>query len=113
MSINSACSSEWEGAPLVVKPKVAWRMLACSNTHGYELLNAGELVSFLDGRARKITVDSIHAYIARKLAKAGTTLPVAQTAPQPRKRGRPRKELSDVTRRLDELTAGSSRKAAP
>ena len=21
--------------PLVVKPKVAWKMLACSNTHGY------------------------------------------------------------------------------
>jgi hypothetical protein len=43
-----------EAVPLVVKPKVAWQMLACSNTHGYELLAAGELESFLDGRSRKI-----------------------------------------------------------
>jgi len=32
--------------PLVVKPKVAWKMLACSNTRGYELLAAGELESY-------------------------------------------------------------------
>jgi hypothetical protein len=87
-------------------------MLGCGNTRGYELLNAGELVSFLDGRARKITVESIHSYIARKLA-AGTTGFDARTAPQPRKRGRPRKELSDVSRRLDQLIAERSRKAAP
>lgn len=54
--------------PLVVKPRVAWKMLACSNTRGYELLAAGELESFLDGRSRKITVDSIQRYIARRLA---------------------------------------------
>ncbi len=53
--------------PLVVKPKVAWKMLACSNTHGYELLAAGELDSFLDGRSRKITVESIHRYIQLRL----------------------------------------------
>jgi hypothetical protein len=53
--------------PLVVKPKVAWKMLACSNTRGYELLAAGELDSFLDGRSRKVTVESIHRYIQRHL----------------------------------------------
>ena len=46
-------------------------MLGCGNTRGYELLAAGELESFLDGRARKITVASIHAYVARQLADAG------------------------------------------
>jgi hypothetical protein len=50
-------------APLAVKPKIAWKMLACGNTCGYELLAAGKLDSFLDGRSRKITVDSIHRYI--------------------------------------------------
>jgi hypothetical protein len=45
-------------------------MLDCSSTHGYVLLNAGELQSFLSGRSRKITVASIRAYIARKLAAA-------------------------------------------
>jgi hypothetical protein len=56
-------------SPLVVKPKDAWRMLACSNTRGYELLAAAELDSFLDGRSRKITVESIQRYIARALAE--------------------------------------------
>jgi hypothetical protein len=58
------------GEPLVVAPSTAWRMLDCSSTHGYALLNAGELQSFLSGRSRKITVASIRAYIARKLAAA-------------------------------------------
>ena len=57
--------------PLVVKPKVAWRMLACSNTQGYELLAAGELESYKEGRARKITVASIKALVARRLAGGG------------------------------------------
>jgi hypothetical protein len=70
--------------PLLVRPRDAWRMLGCGNTHGYALLNAGEIESFLDGRARKITVSSIHAYIARRLA--------AKAGPQPRLgRGRPHK----------------------
>jgi excisionase family DNA binding protein len=54
--------------PLVVKPKVAWKMLACSNTKGYELLAAGELESYREGRSRKITVASIKALVARRLA---------------------------------------------
>ena len=55
--------------PLVVKPKVAWKMLACSNTRGYELLAAGELESYKEGRSRKITVASIRALVARRLAR--------------------------------------------
>jgi hypothetical protein len=87
----SICSTGLaEMGPLVVKPKIAWRMLSCSNTRGYELLAAGELESFLDGRSRKITVESIHALIARRLA--------AEKAPRaareaPRRRRRPRKHL--------------------
>jgi hypothetical protein len=65
MPISSFASCD--ARPLIVKPKTAWKMLACSNTRGYELLNAGELESFLDGRSRKITVDSIHRYIASRL----------------------------------------------
>jgi hypothetical protein len=72
MSTYSSGLSDWEGSPLVVKPKVAWKMLACSNTRGYELLNAGELDSFLDGRSRKITVESIRRYITRRLEPADT-----------------------------------------
>jgi hypothetical protein len=73
--------------PLLVRPRDAWRMLGCGNTHGYQLLNAGELESFLDGRTRKITVQSIHRFIARRLA----TVDANKAAPPPRRRGRPRK----------------------
>ena len=41
MSISSTGLGEL--GPLVVKPKVAWKMLGCSNTRGYELIAAGEL----------------------------------------------------------------------
>lgn len=58
--------------PLVVKPKVAWRMLGCGNTRGYELIAAGELESYRDGRSRKITVASINRYIERRLAASGS-----------------------------------------
>jgi hypothetical protein len=44
--------------PLAVKPKVAWKMLACSNTRGYELWAASGLESDKEGRSRKITVPS-------------------------------------------------------
>jgi hypothetical protein len=74
--------------PLLVRPRDAWRMLGCGNTRGYALLNAGELESFLDGRSRKITVESIHGYITRKLDAAGQT---DTAVPRQRRRGRPPK----------------------
>jgi hypothetical protein len=84
-----------EVEPLVVNPKVAWKLLACSNTRGYELLSAGELESFLDGRSRKITVDSIRRYIARRLAP----IDPPETRPQPRRRSRSPKVGVAATRR--------------
>jgi len=78
-----------ELVPLVVKPKTAWRLLACSNTKGYELLAAGELESFLDGRSRKITVASIHALIARRLAaEKAATAERARSRPSQRRTAR-------------------------
>lgn len=98
MSIHDTDLPDWEGVPLVVKPKIAWKMLACSNTRGYELITAGELNSFLDGRSRKITVELIHRYIDRKLAAAGATgVTAVQSTPQQRRRGRLRKHAASVT----------------
>ena len=54
--------------PLVVSPKEAWRLLGVSNSTGYEMLAAGELKSIKFGRARRITMASIHGLIARRLA---------------------------------------------
>lgn len=86
MSPHSVGLSD-DGAALVVRPKTAWKMLSCSNTRGYELIAAGELDSFLDGRSRKITVESIRRYIARRLVPAAG--PTKDS--EPRRRGRPRK----------------------
>jgi hypothetical protein len=70
--VSDRDSQPVEIEPLVVKPKVAWRMLGCGNTRGYELIAAGELESFTDGRSRKITVASIKRYIERRLAASGS-----------------------------------------
>ncbi len=56
---------------LVVRPRIAWRLLNCGNAYGYRLLATGELESYRDGRARKITVESIRRYIERRLAERG------------------------------------------
>ena len=55
------------GDRLVASPRLARLMLDVGNTHLYELIEAGELESYLDGRSRKIIVDSIYRYIQRRL----------------------------------------------
>jgi hypothetical protein len=58
--------------PLVVSPKIAQQMLSCGNTSFYtEILP--HLESFKRGKARKITVRSIEAYIDKELAEAKAT----------------------------------------
>ena len=66
MGILSAGLSE--GERLVVSPRRARHMLDIGNTRLYELLQANELTSYLDGRSRKIVVSSIYQLIARRLA---------------------------------------------
>ena len=63
---------------LLVRPRVAWAMLGCGNTHGYALLNAGELESFMDGAARKITVE-----LLTDLLPASSPLRVEATETKP------------------------------
>jgi hypothetical protein len=84
--------------PLLVRPRVAWRMLGCGNTYGYKLPNAGELESFVDGKARKIIVASIYGYIERKLAAARSATGAATQVPSPRFHGRPRKTAAHEVR---------------
>jgi hypothetical protein len=67
--------------PLLVRPRKAWRILDCGNTRGYELLAKHELDSFVDGRARWITTDSIRRYIERRLAQSD----VSGAIPLPRR----------------------------
>jgi excisionase family DNA binding protein len=53
--------------PLVVRPNKAMQLLDCSRVYLYQLINAGELESYRDGAARKITVRSIRDRIERKV----------------------------------------------
>lgn len=55
-------------APLVASPNQAMKALLVSRATLYTLLNAGELESYTEGRSRRITVESINAYVKRRLA---------------------------------------------
>lgn len=68
MSIHSIGLGHDE--PLVVSPARAKALLDCGTTRLYELIAAGELESFKDGKARKITVASIKRRVARMLAES-------------------------------------------
>jgi hypothetical protein len=54
---------------LCVRPRIAEELLSIGHKQLYELLGRGELESFKEGKARKITLASIQAYVARKLEK--------------------------------------------
>jgi len=99
-------ATRWEDIPLVtwraqfvIRPKVAFKLLGVANTYGYQLINAGELETYREGRARLITVRSVFFLIARRLA---ANVPAPSQSPVPpdtktpplvppkRRRGRPR-----------------------
>src|SRR5262245_55294238 len=81
-------SSDNHLSPLAVSPRKACVLLDCGNTHLYELLRNGELESYLDGRARRITMESIHRRITRLLASASGTGPATEGVQLPRRPGR-------------------------
>jgi hypothetical protein len=62
-----------EVGPLVVGPNRAMVILDCGRTRLYELIEAGEIDTYLDGASRKITVHSLCAYVQRKLEAAGSS----------------------------------------
>lgn len=72
--------------PLAVSPRQACLLLGIGNTRLYELIHDGELVTYHEGRARRITMESIRARVAR-LADGG------DRPPQLRRRGRPPKHV--------------------
>jgi hypothetical protein len=84
--------------PLAVSPRETRQLLSIGNTRLYELLNAGELESYQEGRSRRITMRSIRARIERLLGAAGATGAAAAIATHPRRRGRPRKVPASAAR---------------
>lgn len=57
---------------LAVAPKKACRMLDCSMTRLYELLNSKEIKSYRDGKSRRILVESLRSYVSRQCAAEHT-----------------------------------------
>jgi excisionase family DNA binding protein len=70
--------------PLAVSPRQACILLGIGNTRLYQLIGNRELESYLEGRARRITLASIRGRVANLSAGARA----------PHGRGRPRKPLS-------------------
>jgi hypothetical protein len=57
--------------PLLVRPRIARRLLGnCGPERLWALINSGEIKSYKDGNARRISVASIKLYVARQLAQA-------------------------------------------
>jgi excisionase family DNA binding protein len=54
--------------PLAVSPREAARLLSLGVSRVYQLMRAGELQNYEDGRARRILMTSVHDYVARRLA---------------------------------------------
>lgn len=55
--------------PLAVSPKDAFAAIGVGVTKGYELINSGELESFMLGRSRRVTTESVRAFVARQLER--------------------------------------------
>ena len=75
-------------APLAVPPSQAARMLSMGISRLYRLLRTGKLVSYRDGRSRRVLVTSIHEHIARQLAADTDGWRQIRPRPSLRRRGR-------------------------
>src|SRR5262249_47493842 len=76
--------------PIAVAPREACRLLAIGNTRLYELIAAGELESYRDGRSRRMTMRSIrrrveHLLVAGGPGTARIESPVRRRGHQPKK----------------------------
>lgn len=54
--------------PIAVTANDGFKMIPVSRAQGYRLIAAGEIDAFKVGRATRITVASIEAYVTRQLA---------------------------------------------
>ena len=104
--------------PLAVSVDGACSALNCGKDVVYQLINSGEIDSFILGRAHRITVESVRNYIARRVSENAPaampseriSMPQIQLNHTTRGRGRPRLRTSTPTalpgaedRRLDTL----------
>lgn len=70
VSHQSSDANERHTDPLTVTVNEASRLLGVGRTKVNELMRAGDLESFMIGRRRLITMESIRRLVARRLADA-------------------------------------------
>ena len=58
-----------EGRPIVASVNETMAALKIGRAKTYELINSGQLQSYVEGTSRKITWSSIHDYVERRLAE--------------------------------------------
>jgi excisionase family DNA binding protein len=80
--------------PLAVSPRQACLLLGIGNTRLYQLIGNGELDTYQEGRARRITLESIRRRVAGLVAAASATGTAIEAAPPRRRRGRQQLPLS-------------------
>lgn len=68
-------SSQPEITPIAVSPATAARMPGLGVTHLGKLLSRGEIASFWSGTSRRIPVQAIHDFVARRLADSANPPP--------------------------------------
>ena len=84
----TGCTIGQQIEPLAVSPRQACRLLTVGNTRLYELIAAGEIESYRDGRSRRISMESIRRRVARLLAAAGANAAAMEVTPLRSRRGR-------------------------
>ena len=55
--------------PIAVRPKDGFAAIGVGVTKGYELIGSGDLKTIKIGRATRITVESIQAFVAKLAAE--------------------------------------------
>jgi excisionase family DNA binding protein len=66
--LSTGIGHQEKQAALAVAPREAGRLLSMCQTRVYELMRSGELENYRDGRARRIPMEAIHNYVARRRA---------------------------------------------
>jgi excisionase family DNA binding protein len=97
--------------PLAVSPRQACVLLGVGNTRLYELIRDGELVTYHEGRARRVTMESIHARVARLAGASGDS--EAHQRGRPPKRPRAAARLSSAASGNGETRKGPGKQCLP
>jgi hypothetical protein len=59
--------------PRMTDVKGGCAIIGCGKSRLYELMQSGEIESYLDGAARKVSIESCNRFVDRRLAQSRST----------------------------------------